>query len=100
MSSLERIKGLDVRRIYPAHGPVIEDGPGRIQEYIDHRLARERQILEALGDGLKTIPDMVSRIYADVAPKLHKVAAMSVEAHLRKLARDGRGREHVQPNAP
>ena len=43
---------------------------------------------------------MVSRIYADVSPKLHKVAAMSVESHLRKLARDGRVREHVEPNAP
>ncbi len=100
MASLRRLQGLDIRRIYSAHGPVIEDGPGRIQEYIDHRLARERQILEALGDRLETIPDMVSRIYADISPKLHKVAAMSVESHLRKLARDGRVREHVEPNAP
>ncbi|MGH7393594.1 MAG: MBL fold metallo-hydrolase, partial [Candidatus Rokuibacteriota bacterium] len=59
MRSLERLLGLDVRRIYPAHGPVIEDGPGRIREYIAHRLMRERQILEALGDGLVTIPAMV-----------------------------------------
>jgi glyoxylase-like metal-dependent hydrolase (beta-lactamase superfamily II) len=100
MASLRRLQGLDIRRIYSAHGPVIEDGPGKIQEYIDHRLARERQILEALGDGLRTIPDMVSRIYADVSPKLHKVAAMSVESHLRKLARDGRVREHIEANAP
>src|SRR6185436_9103706 len=56
MNSLKRLQGLDVRRIYPAHGPVIEDGPARIQEYIDHRLMRERQILQALGDGLATIP--------------------------------------------
>src|SRR5207253_6668018 len=68
MSSLTRLQGLDVRRIYPAHGPVIEDGPGRIQEYIDHRLMRERQILGALGDGLATIPEMVAKIYADVVP--------------------------------
>src|SRR5207249_7442513 len=59
MNSLKRLQGLDVRRIYPAHGPVIEDGPGRIQEYIDHRLMRERQILTALGAGLATIPEMV-----------------------------------------
>lgn len=100
MDSLRRLLALDIMRIYPAHGPVIEDARGRIEEYIEHRLMRERQILEALGDGLKTIPDMVSRIYADVSPKLHKVAAMSVESHLRKLARDGRVREHIEPNAP
>ena len=51
MASLRRLQALDVRRIYPAHGPVIEDAPAKIQEYIDHRLMRERQILEALGDG-------------------------------------------------
>ena len=100
MASLRRLQSLDVRRIYPAHGPVIEDGPARIQEYIDHRLARERQILGALGDGLRTIPDMVSHIYADVSPKLHRMAAMSVESHLRKLARDGRVREETRPDAP
>lgn len=100
MSSLKRLQGLDVRRIYPAHGPVIEDGPGRIQEYIDHRLMRERQILEALGDGIATIPLMVERIYAEVPKALHPMAAMSVESHLKKLAREGRVLETVVRDAP
>ncbi|HSF06584.1 MAG TPA: MBL fold metallo-hydrolase [Methylomirabilota bacterium] len=100
MASLRRLQGLDVRRIYPAHGPVIEDGPGRIAEYIEHRLLRERQILEALGDGPATIPALVARIYVDVAPALHGAAAMSVEAHLRKLAREGRVREHRAADVP
>src|SRR5206468_4294551 len=100
MNSLKRLQGLDVRRIYPAHGPVIEDGPGRIQEYIDHRLMRERQILTALGAGLATIPEMVAKIYADVAPALHPMAAQSVESHLKKLAREGRVLETVVRGAP
>jgi glyoxylase-like metal-dependent hydrolase (beta-lactamase superfamily II) len=100
MASLRRLQGLEVRRIYSAHGPVIEDGPGRIAEYIEHRLMRERQVLQALGDGLATIPAMVARIYADVSTKLHAAAAQSVESHLRKLEREGRVREHRQPDAP
>ena len=100
MTSLRRLQGLEVRRIYPAHGPVIEDGPGRIAEYIEHRLMRERQILEALGDGLATIPAMVRRIYAEVSPALHRAAAMSVESHLRKLEQEGRAREHLERDAP
>jgi ribonuclease/clavin/mitogillin len=100
MSSLRRLQSLEIRRIYPAHGPVIEDGPGRIAEYIEHRLLRERQILESLGDGPATIPDLVSRIYADVPTALHKPAAMSVESHLRKLLREGRVREHREADAP
>ncbi len=100
MSSLRRLQGLDVRRIYPAHGPVIEDAPARIQEYIDHRLMRERQILDALADGLVTIPAVVARIYVDVSPTLHAAAAMSVESHLKKLLREGRVRETVVRDAP
>ncbi|MBI3028470.1 MAG: beta-lactamase-like protein 2 [Candidatus Rokubacteria bacterium] len=100
MASLRRLQGLDVRRIYPAHGPVIEDAAAKIQEYIDHRLMRERQILDALGDGLHTIPEMVARIYADVSPALHYAAGMSVHSHLVKLKREGRVREEFVPNAP
>jgi glyoxylase-like metal-dependent hydrolase (beta-lactamase superfamily II) len=90
MASLRRLQNLDVRRIYPAHGPVIEDAQGRIQEYIDHRMLRERQILEAIGGGARTIPAMVAIIYADVDSKLHGMAGQSVHSHLKKLAREGR----------
>jgi hydroxyacylglutathione hydrolase len=100
LDSLRRLQRLDVRRIYPAHGPVIEDAPAKIQEYIDHRMLRERQILEALGDGLPTIPAMVERIYAEVPKALHPTAAMSVESHLKKLKREGRVRETVVKDAP
>lgn len=100
LASLRRLLGLDVQRIYPAHGPVIEDGPARIREYIEHRLLRERQIVDALGDHLETIPDLVTRIYVDVAPALHPVAALSVESHLKKLAREGRAHEHKHPTRP
>ncbi len=100
LASLRRLQALDVRRIYPAHGPVIEDAPAKIREYIDHRMLRERQILDALGDGLETIPAMVERIYADVTPALHRVAALSVESHLKKLLREGRVTEARRPDAP
>jgi glyoxylase-like metal-dependent hydrolase (beta-lactamase superfamily II) len=100
LASLRRLLELDIRHIYPAHGPVIEDGPGRIREYIEHRLMRERQILDCLGDRVETIPAMVARIYADVPKNLHVPAAQSVESHLKKLAREGRVREHREANAP
>ena len=100
MSSLRRLQTFDVRRIYSAHGPVIEDGPGRIAEYIEHRMLRERQILETLGDGVDTIPALVKRIYKDVPDKLHMMAGQSVESHLKKLAREGRVTESVVKDAP
>ncbi|HXU89968.1 MAG TPA: MBL fold metallo-hydrolase [Methylomirabilota bacterium] len=100
LASLRRLLDLDVQRIYPAHGPVIEDGPARIREYIDHRMLRERQILDALGDNVETIPDLVKRIYVDVSPALHPVAALSVESHLKKLAREHRVHEEKRADKP
>jgi len=99
MASLRKLLELPLQRIYPAHGPVIEDGPGRIREYIAHREMRERQILEAVGDGVDTIPAMVKRIYVDVAQNLHVVAEQSVESHLRKLLKEGRVREWSDKDA-
>ena len=100
LDSLRRLQRLDVRRIYPAHGPVIEDGPTRIAEYLEHRMLRERQILETLAERIETIPAIVARIYIDVAPALHPVAALSVESHLKKLAREGRVQEDKQRDRP
>ena len=100
LDSLRRLQRLDVRRIYPAHGPVIEDAPAKITEYLEHRMLRERQIVDALGDGVATIPAIVARIYVDVVPALHPVAALSVESHLKKLAREGRAHEDKQRDAP
>jgi ribonuclease/clavin/mitogillin len=100
LDSLRRLQQMEVRRIYPAHGPVIEDGPSKIAEYLEHRMLRERQILEALADGVETIAAIVARIYVDVAPALHPVAALSVESHLKKLMREGRVQEDKQHDRP
>ena len=100
LDSLRRVQTLGVRRIYPAHGPVIEDAPGKIQEYLDHRMLRERQILDALGAGTQTIPEIVKAIYADVPVALHGHAAMSVHSHLKKLKRERRVAEQPLPGAP
>ncbi len=82
-----------MRRIYPAHGPVIEDGPGKIEEYIAHRLLRERQILDAVAGGARTVPDVVKIVYVEVPEKLHAMAGQSVHSHLKKLAAEHRVRE-------
>ena len=90
MRSLERLLAQAPRAIYPAHGPRIADGQAKLREYLAHRREREDQILEALGQGLSRIPDMVRHIYAAYPESLHGAAAMSVASHLRKLEREGR----------
>ncbi|HXD89429.1 MAG TPA: hypothetical protein VNU00_00120, partial [Candidatus Binataceae bacterium] len=61
-----------------------------IREYIGHRELRERQVLAALKDGPLEVPAIVKKIYTDVPEFLHKAAAMSMRAHLRKLRDEGR----------
>jgi len=90
LRSLERLLAESPAAIYPAHGPRIADGSGKIREYLAHRMQREQEILAAVGDGLARIDEMVRRIYAAYPVELHAPAAGSVTAHLRKLEREGR----------
>lgn len=92
MDSLARLLALSPRRIYPAHGPVIEDGVAKLREYIAHRHERERQILAALAGGPIGIREIVKVVYAAYPEALHLAAAQSTAQHLRKLAREGRVR--------
>jgi len=90
LASLEKLKGMELKALCPGHGPVIQSPQEKIQEYIDHRLMRERQVLDGLSQGLTTIAELVERIYVDVPLYLHEFAAMSVRAHLIKLENEGR----------
>jgi len=90
MASLERILAETPTRIYPAHGPCVEDGSAKVREYIDHRLERERQILAALGSGRRRIEEIVRTVYAAYPRALHAAAGQSVASHLLKLEAEGR----------
>jgi glyoxylase-like metal-dependent hydrolase (beta-lactamase superfamily II) len=93
LGSLERLKQIrpKLKAIAPGHGHVIEQPYAVIDTYIEHRLAREHQVLEALTEvGSATVADLVERIYVGVPPELHPWAAFSVWAHLQKLAAEGR----------
>jgi glyoxylase-like metal-dependent hydrolase (beta-lactamase superfamily II) len=90
MQSLERLLALAPRQIYPAHGPRIDGGVAKIEDYIAHRRERERQIVAALEAGLRDVPAIVRRIYVGYPESLFAAAGQSVTAHLLKLVRDGR----------
>jgi glyoxylase-like metal-dependent hydrolase (beta-lactamase superfamily II) len=92
MDSLARLLALAPRRIYPAHGPVIEDGVAKLREYIAHRHEREQQILAARARGPARVGEIVRVVYAAYPEALHAAAAQSTAQHLRKLAREGRVR--------
>lgn len=93
MASLQRLRALSVNALYPAHGPTIPDGPGKIDEYIAHRQERETQITAAMSKaGAATAEELVPHVYTDVAPAMYPLAARSLIAVLEKLEKEGRAR--------
>lgn len=90
LDSLAKVRRLRLRSIAPGHGHLITDPAARIDEYVHHRLDRERQVTDALrAAGTATAEELVRVIYTDVPEYLHPVARYSVWAHLRKLDEDG-----------
>lgn len=88
LESLYRVAHLGAARIEPGHGDAMDDAGAAIAEYIDHRLARERQILDAIGSGASTLGDVVDAVYADVPAGLRPAASHQVRVQLTKLFRD------------
>ena len=90
LESLERMRALpNLSVIFGGHGPAIGNPYAKLDEYISHRLERERNILEAVRDGATTPKDIVARVYTDVSPKAHAMAERAVLAHLEKLEAEG-----------
>jgi len=90
LDSLKRIKARGFDRIWPTHGPSIEAVDEFVGAYIDHRMAREAQILDALESGLTQIMPIVEKLYIDVDKRLYPAAAHSVLSHLIHMRETGR----------
>ena len=90
LESLRRLLELELEVICPGHGPYVRDPRAKLQEYLDHRLDRERRLLEALGRGLRGREELLDAAWSDVPPALRPAAALTLEAHLEKLAQEGR----------
>ncbi len=77
--------------IIPGHGPVIPGVREKIENYIEHRLAREEQIANDLAAaGPSTVEELLPVVYPDVLPHLVFPATATLTMHLKKLVEDGR----------
>jgi glyoxylase-like metal-dependent hydrolase (beta-lactamase superfamily II) len=90
LRSLERLRGVGLRRIYPGHGEDMDRPDEVIDWYLAHRRQRHEEIYEAIVRGAGSVADIVTVVYAEVDPSLHPMAALSVEAHLGLLLAEGR----------
>ncbi|KAF2121793.1 beta-lactamase-like protein [Lophiotrema nucula] len=93
MKSLNGMSKQFKGRAYPGHGPVIEDGPAKVLEYIKHRKQREQQVLDVLAQekaGGWTSMDIVKVIYKDYPENLYIPAEQGILQILRKLLKEGK----------
>ncbi|WP_349359761.1 MBL fold metallo-hydrolase [Stappia sp.] len=89
MASLEKLAARDEATYLPGHGGPVRHAQDYVAALKDHRLAREKAVLDRLAAGDTTIPQMVSTIYAAVDPALHGAAALSVLAQIEWLVERG-----------
>jgi len=89
LRSLRKLRERNPRRIHPAHGPTRDDAVALIDEYIAHRLERERQVIAALESGARTPAEIRKIVYPDLDPRLERGAEVQIEAHLIKLRSEG-----------
>ncbi len=100
LQGLERLRRHDLAVLAPGHGPVVESVPEKLDEYIAHRLDRERRLVAALGAGKRTVEELLDDVWADAPAVLRPAAAVTLAAHLDKLADEGRLPDGVQRPTP
>jgi glyoxylase-like metal-dependent hydrolase (beta-lactamase superfamily II) len=90
LDSLRRLRELDLSVICPGHGPYVWDPAAKLDEYISHRLDRERRLVEALASGLRSRDELLDAVWLDAPAELRPAAALTLAAHLEKLSEEGR----------
>ena len=90
LDSLHALRELDLDVLCPGHGPYVYDPRAKLDEYISHRLERERLLLEALAAGARTEDELLDRAWADAPAHLREAARLSLRAHMEKLEAEGR----------
>jgi ribonuclease/clavin/mitogillin len=93
MNSLSRMRDVRPTRVYPAHGPLIEDGEMVMNRYMTHRNARERQVWRLLVKMSEpmTAATLAQQLYPNLEVGSQKLtfAEENVFKILRKLEKDG-----------
>jgi glyoxylase-like metal-dependent hydrolase (beta-lactamase superfamily II) len=90
MRSLDIVGGLGAELLAPGHGLWITDPAAKVAEYREHRLDRERRLLTALETGERSRAALLDTVWDDVPEPLRPAAAIAMQAHVEKLAVEGR----------
>ncbi len=91
LASLRRLIALQPRSLVPAHGPLLVDAVARLEQQVQHRLARGQKVLDAVRQGARDVDGIVGAAYGpDTPPQMFPFAARSVMAIMEQLVEEGR----------
>jgi glyoxylase-like metal-dependent hydrolase (beta-lactamase superfamily II) len=96
LDGLARLRAHELEVLCPGHGPVVNDADAKLEEYVEHRLERERRLVAALDGGRRTVDELLDAAWDDVPTALRPAAAVTLAAHLDKLEEEGRLPEGVE----
>jgi len=100
IESLQLLLRYPLKLIAPGHGEMIEDSQAAVEWLVNHRLQRESKVITSLQRlGRSSLDDLVKVVYDDVDTSLHKMAELSLSAHLIKLQQENRALHHVVNDA-
>jgi glyoxylase-like metal-dependent hydrolase (beta-lactamase superfamily II) len=97
LEGLRRLRERDLEVICPGHGPPVWEPRTRLDEYLSHRLDRERRLVEALAAGVRGEEALLDAVWDDAPAVLRAAAAVTLRAHLWKLDEEGRLPGDVRP---
>lgn len=97
LAALKRLLAMDLELLCTGHGPPVTDPAALLDGYLAHRADRERRLREALDDGLRTVDELLARVWDDAPASLRLAAAATLGAHLGKLEEEGRLPAGVEP---
>jgi len=100
LTSLRRVRALSPDRLYPGHGPVVDDPETTCDRLIDHRLDRETRVRTAVDEGHETLDALLEAAYEKDLSGVRDLARATVVAHLEKLAVEGHVRWDGQRARP
>jgi len=90
LGSLRRVYAREPDRLFPGHGPAVDDPRATCERLIRHRLDREVRVLAAVEDGASHVGEVLDAAYDKDLTGVRDLALRTVECHLRKLAVEDR----------
>jgi glyoxylase-like metal-dependent hydrolase (beta-lactamase superfamily II) len=90
LRSIDKLFAYDFEKIAPGHGDVMDHGKQVLEALRAHRLAREDKVMRALAGTEASIDALIPVVYDDVPADRHQWARLTLQAHLIKLAQQGR----------